>query len=188
MKLRETKDKMDYVMVVNRHLDRVAEVRSRVYLEKIKKYHTSNYDAWRENVLDYLGTVEALYSLLLPSLRGNAGQLLAKARKLLMTIDDLLDIVLYMDGRYEVVRKLPWIQKLRESGQLETTKENLEREYNNLLNEIPKEYKNKLGSAVQPLDHVVAFIDLALEEMLKRLDKAGLLLSGKSVSLGVIGK
>ncbi|OYT54732.1 MAG: hypothetical protein B6U76_07120 [Desulfurococcales archaeon ex4484_217_2] len=114
---------------------------------------------------NYLLSVEALYAILLPELKANAEKYLDLARLLYLYYRE------YFDKR----RKHLDVSEVKKK--IEDVKAKLP---NNVLEKI---------SSSPSIYHWLAFIvDLALEEMLKKLNEAGLLLGGKKVTVKLAGK
>ena len=108
----------------------------------------------------YINAVESLYALLLPELRQGAKE--------------------YID----LASKVAWLERrIREASEREKKKE-LEEELRNIL---PEDIREKMDfRRAWVVGQIAAWIaDKALEIMLRNLRKAGLLIRGREVGLGV---
>lgn len=156
----ETTETIDYSIVVNRQLDRIASIRSGIskYLER--KY---DFDMEVQEVAfwDYLLSVETLHKILLPYLRGNSLKYIILAKEL-----------------HKVIRRLARCS--------DRNCEELKKKRNEILKKLPKETFDNIVSSLLYYDQLSQIIDLALEEMLKQLNEAGLLMRGRTVSVGAV--
>lgn len=152
----EIREKVDYGYVINLRLSRIAEARSNLFI----KHNSSPM----ENVRVYMDHVEALYAILLPELRDDAGKFLELANKVFFMMKDLEDI----DDK------------------------NKKREIWNQISKLLDEYgvRNELKNIMKGrvfLHSVVAFIiDEALSRIIERLNTAGLLLRGRVIKVGKV--
>lgn len=161
--VREIRENLDYGAVINTQLSRIAYLRTNLYvvIEGQLQRMISTEDGFR----NYLLSVEALYAILLPELKANAEKYLDLARLLYLYYRE------YFDKR----RKHLDVSEVKKK--IEDVKAKLP---NNVLEKI---------SSSPSIYHWLAFIvDLALEEMLKKLNEAGLLLGGKKVTVKLAGK
>lgn len=201
-KARELYETVDYTYVVNKQLMEVAKARSRIF-RRTGEYENAETDY---TVFQYYMSVETLYSILLPWLRGDSGKYLEIAH-------DLFNIYLELNGiegwhecdiSEERIKKLSRKEeesnnRSREEGhgfainflpivsdewkKCREVEELLVEEYR-ILEKLPKNFRKSLKK--KGLFHRIALIlDLAVEEMIKQLDNAGLLIRGRSVSVGV---
>lgn len=146
-------DKMNYSVVVNRQLDRAIEARS-------KAVPPNNRTATA-----YVMAVEALYTSLLPSLRGRAGEAIQKAREAL-----------------SIAAEIEQLEKTHPTKAHETPRgRELYDRLEKLANEILGDDK---GFFFNPYHFAMQVADVALELMLASLNGAGLLLRGRVVQAG----
>jgi len=166
----QEKDKIDYGAVINVHLMRIARVRSRI----------ATWGGARGDILDtktgvtaYFYTVDTLYNILLPQLRGRAGEYLDQAFYLLSA---------YMHfATYRYQEENSPTSKWREYYAQE--REKWEKIYLKRIEELPEDIEVKLDLYHRP---IVELIDKALEEMLIKLNEAGLLMRGSPIKVGYL--
>lgn len=158
----EIGEKVDYGYVINRQLDRIAEIRSKVF--KSVGGDVFN-DVVYNRALDYISHLESLYALLLPELKGDVGTMLRDAKDLVIRILNFHSRCRHEEEK-EKCRKL-W-DKVEKLG-----------------NELCKKYglRNFGGSGT-----AFEICDKALESMIASLNSVGLLLRGKPVKLGTAGE
>ena len=159
--VREPRDRIDYGYVINFQLDRIAKARSELYQ---KTSGTVFQDVIKSNALKYLAHVEALYSILLPEIRGEAEKYLAAAREL-YTIRSRLERDEFRGRRRELTEKIKEVYV-----------------------RLPEDVARRLEKKIFLYEDVVLLADKALEILLTRLNEAGLLLSGRRIMIGVAGK
>jgi len=190
----EVYEKVDYGNVINTQLSRIARARS-LLLEH--KGNTLGLSTGLYNTLTYLNHVEALYTILLPSLRGDSGKYLDTARRLAYIIKKVKEIDipgtcvdkdtdLWILLNYDLS---DWGEEPSENEEDESCEKYLEeiKEYmNKLLSELPEDLRNKVKSSSFEHEGVVFIIDKALEEMITKLDSAGLLMRGKPIKVGKV--
>jgi len=178
---------VDYVFTINRQLDRIAEARSNIIA-----YNTDFPEI--TGFIRYLSSVEALYALLLKELRGNAAKYLGLARKAYNLIFDLNELLKELDGcpRNQAQNQEQGERDLR--GLFSTCPKDAPEKWKR-VDEIKadlKAIKAEIGNDGRAVDypitkfHLAIFVvDRALEEMITRLDQAGLLIKGRKLHLGV---
>ena len=175
--VKEFREKVDYTYVINIQLDRIGEMRSKIF--QVQNPLDDQPLKW--SFLTYLSHVEALYTILLPELRGNARKYLKIARKL---------FIIETKG-YNLSRELEELKKYYKSkeriDEVEKQLNELKEEWEKTLKELSKDgvEAETTGFLWARLAYVV---DKAVEEMLRKLNEAGLLLGGKKVMVGVAGK
>lgn len=182
----ETYEKVDYGSVINTQLSRIARARS-LLLEH--KGNTLGLSTGLYNTLTYLNHVEALHTILLPSLRGDSGKYLDIARRLAYLIKKMKEIDEIPGKCFDEDASLEG-EELSENEEInESCKkyiEEFEEHLDKLLSELPEDLRNKVRSSSFEHEGVAFIIDKALEEMITKLDNAGLLMKGKPVKVGKV--
>lgn len=162
----EVSEKVDYGYVINRQLDRIAEIRSKIF----KSFEGDIFDNTAFNrALDYISHLESLHALLLPELKGNVGGMLRD-------VEALIDNI----WLYEVCKRKKGKEECKE----------LHNKIRELLRNLRVKYELQ-NDEVRTSDWfyvVFAICDKALEMMITNLNSVGLLLRGKPVKLGVVEK
>lgn len=178
-RLVETRESVDYAYVINLQLDRIANMRSRIFQAAPENIPFRSSQMW--NFLMYLSHVESLYAMLLPELRGDSGKYLETAKKLYWYETNINRLEEKLKDLEEYHRK--------EREEIESVKaeiERLKKERIKIMADLPMEVKKSVAAIGYYWVRYVYVVDKALEEMLKKLNEAGLLLHGKSVKIGVV--
>jgi len=158
----ESYEKVDYGYVINMQLNRIAEIRS-------KLGGIDEEGSYLVRVLnEYLFHVDTLFAILLPELRGDSEKYLVAAFRM-----GILEAKLR-----KIKSELEWETKSKEADkekveELKKRRDEIEEQ----LKKIKEEYGVK---------EVLRLVDKALEEMLKKLNEANLLLRGKTVKVGTV--
>ncbi|RLE87056.1 MAG: hypothetical protein DRN04_18660 [Thermoprotei archaeon] len=177
-RLVETRESVDYAYVINLQLDRIANMRSRIFQEP-EKVPFKSLGVW--GFLMYLSHVESLYAMLLPELRGDSGKYLKIAKTLYWYETDIDRL----EKKLKDLEQYSWTKR-EEKEAVKAEIERLRKEKIRILNELPEDVRENVRTIKYLWIHFVYVIDKALEEMLKKLNEAGLLLHGKSVKIGVV--
>jgi len=196
----EYTQKIDYADIINRQLDRIAQIRTNVHKYLGKDAFTDPYFLLAR---EYISAVETLYVILLPELRGESTRYILLAKKclsILQKIDKILgplpgsvreNIFKLMEEYYEKGRPPEYFDEIEKKyGEevcdlIEEYIRAEEKRYK-ILDYLPEKYKELVsGYEDYPGLFVFYFLDAALEEMLDRLNQAGLLIQGRTVSIGV---
>ena len=153
-KVFESRESIDYVYVIHRQLDRIATIRTQINIITPERNEA-------DRLKEYIAAVEALYTVLLPELRGNAGEYIRRAYRIYFLL-----------------------QKIRDSSGEEKSKLK-----EVMFKVLPKEVLSFLSYTGFYLNYqpAVLVLDLALEEMIKRLNAAGLLIRGREVVVSAVG-
>jgi len=161
----ELYEKVDYGSVINLHLSRVMYVRGKLFTDmggSLLKDRTLH------NVEVYIDHVEALYTVLLPPLRG-------ESRKYLDIANSYLRYYMMLEGAKE---------NKEEGGNEDKLKEEMKR----LVDELPEDVRDRISNCWFLYKRIALIVDKALEEMITKLNEAGLLLRGKVVKVGRVTK
>jgi len=164
----EPRESIDYVYVIHAQLDRVAKARTQLYKNGL------SVNPFETGVTNYLFALESLHAILLPELRGNSKKYINLAWKLLY-----LDMAI--EGTRGKERNSITIPPYKsQSDKLTKLKEERERI-------IPKDVKEQLYEMCYYMAYRAAALvaDKALEEMLRKLNEAGLLIRGKAIKVGI---
>lgn len=164
--MREAYDKVDYAMVLNAQLNRVAAARSRISTK-------TQLLGYRK----YLDSVEALYFMLLPKLRGDSWPYIELANKILFVLIPALGVYnnlncSALESGFENDLDRDKCLRLKES-------------INSVLNDLTQFPDLPKTSFYEKL--AVYSLDKALEIILENMDRAGLLMHGKTVLFGAVG-
>ena len=155
-RVRFYKDSLSYDDIIRHQLERVAEARSFVFIPNPDNpIHPFEVEFKR-----YLHSVEALYALLLPGLRGDSAQYLRVARRL-----------------YNI---------LMSNKTSEWKKRELERVLREAPEPVARAVREARVEALNPGHWVILLIDRALEELIAQLNASGLLFRSGSVKVGVV--
>ncbi len=178
----ESRENIDYVYVVHKQLDRIAQIRTRLYESVGTEERYPLLDALMlGRVQHYLAAVETLYSVLHPSLRGGAQEWLSKARRAIRICEQLQSLLM-------MKRKPEGGLRQDRTGKVTADAQKLEEEIRKLREELlsllPPEHREEArGSLIHEIP--LRLIDAALEEILRRLDAAGLLMRAEKIRVGV---
>ncbi len=198
----EISEKVDYGAVINMHLNRIAAIRSELYHVE-EGISRTPFDPIERVFLKYLSAAEALYTILLPELRGESRKYLLSARRIyhlhkrLNKIEEEIEREQDIADSIESTKELLWKDKSRLEAEKAKLYEKIKK-----LEEKAKELENKIEKTIESLGqdvlenwrsarylyHKMMFIvDKAIEEMVKQLNEAGLLMRGKNVRVSTIG-
>jgi hypothetical protein len=169
----EVKEKADYGAVINQHLMRIVAVRSVIFRTGSRTVV--------DNVADYLYAVESLYSILLPELRGDSREYLDLGFQMLRVVSDWFNAKTSCEQREMIPRINPcsdaeWDEVKRLEDRIAEFVEGLPTDLRERMTRLP--YYNYYHRGI------VMLADKALEEMLVRLNEAGLLMRGTPVRVG----
>lgn len=165
--MRESYDKVDYAMVLNAQLNRIMVARSVVSSK-------SQLLGYRK----YLDSVEALYFMLLPQLRGNAWPYIELANKILFTLIPALGVWNNLNCSGILEAGLEASQDKEKCLRLKKAIDQVVNDIGRFTDLPPTPFYEKLA---------VYSLDRALEIMVANMDRAGLLLRGKTVLVGAVG-
>ena len=188
--IKEPREKVDYTYVINMQLDRIAAIRSK---KNVVRDEQPPFDIVGTNALWYLSHVEALYAILLPELRGNALKYLKLARNLLGIYGNIESLRKERE-KVETDLKHPYTtpeeieEAKRKLKEIKERIKELSKAKEEILKELPADVQENIRTVVFVYEKVFFIVDKALEEMLVKLNDAGLLLSGKKVRVSVAGK
>lgn len=178
--MQEVKAGFDYVSVINTHLLKILEVRSRLHEEGkgIILYNSGTKvvrDSLLYNIRTYYDHVRSLYAVLLPDLRGKSSYYLDIAYKL------ILNIIKKLRLETKIKEEVGYLYK---ESEVEEAKKKLERvnsKIENLLNNLPEEDLENIKD-IDNHSRVIYLIDRGLEEIITKLNNAGLLMRSNKIS------
>ena len=172
----EYTQRINYADIINRQLDRIAQIRTYV-LKYMSQDVPSPLTPYLALAREYISAIETLYVVLLPELRGESDKYIILAKKFYSKL---------MEEEKIENKGIPIDDGNPLDEETQKRHYELQEEIAEILSFLPEKFlKFTQGYKDFPGLFVFYFLDAALEEMLVRLNQAGLLIQGRTVSVGV---